>query len=48
MMMFYYNQGIPDEPYYISPGKEGQIVEVAKELLDFGIEAVEKIKKLCN
>ena len=27
MMMFYYNQGIPDEPYYISPGKKGQSVE---------------------
>ena len=21
MMMFYYNQGIPDEPYFISPGR---------------------------
>lgn len=27
MMMFFYNQGIPDEPYYISPGKKGQSVE---------------------
>ena len=27
MMMFYYNQGIPDEPYYISPGKKEQSVE---------------------
>ncbi|MBN1292921.1 MAG: hypothetical protein JXB48_13855 [Candidatus Latescibacteria bacterium] len=27
MMMFYYNQGIPDEPYFISPGRNGQSVE---------------------
>ncbi len=27
MMMFYYNQGIPDDPYYISPGRNGKSVE---------------------
>jgi hypothetical protein len=27
LMMFYYNMGIPDEPYYISPGRKGQSVE---------------------
>jgi len=27
LMMFYYNKGIPDEPYYISPGREGLSVE---------------------
>ena len=27
LMMFYYDKGIPDEPYYISPGRKGQSVE---------------------
>lgn len=27
MMIFYYNKGIPDDPYYISPGRKGQSVE---------------------
>ncbi len=27
IMMFYYNQGIPDDPYFISPGRNGQSVK---------------------
>ena len=27
LMMFYYDKGIPDEPYSISPGRKGQSVE---------------------
>jgi len=27
LMMFYYDKGIPDEPYYISPGRKGLSVE---------------------
>ena len=27
MMMFYYNKGIPDDPYHISSGEKGQSVE---------------------
>jgi hypothetical protein len=27
LMMFYYDKGIPDEPYYVSPGRKGQSIE---------------------
>ncbi len=27
MLMFYYGKGIPDDPWFISPGKEGQSVQ---------------------
>ena len=27
MLMFYHRKGIPDDPWFISPGKEGQSVQ---------------------